>query len=328
MKQFQQAKRMLCDSTTSTCRRILGIDPGYGRCGWTILEDNNKQIKLIACDCIETSAKNKLPNRLMEITDGLEYIIKKYKPTEMAIESLFWFKNKKTAMDVAQARGAIILTAQKAGLDIAEYTPLQVKQSVVGYGKATKNQICLMLKAHLKGQCVPIQDDTADAVAIGLTHISRIGNSQIITKQSRIDTNPINTEKSQKNKLNDKIIFADLSYNINGILYKVFNELGGGYQEKYYYKAIEQELNQQKISFRKQVVVDLNYKNTNIGRYILDYLIDNKIVLELKVTPHFTQRDVKQVLAYLDKSNIELGILASFRKDRVYIKRILRGYNT
>jgi len=159
---------------------ILSIDPGYGRCGWAILRKCKMQnakfkvgdIELISCDCIETSAKNKLPDRLVEITDGLEYVIKKYKPIEMAIESLFWFKNKKTAMDVAQARGAIILTAQKAGLLIAEYTPLQVKSSVVGYGKATKNQICMMLKAHLKGQCVPIQDDTADAVAIGLTHLS------------------------------------------------------------------------------------------------------------------------------------------------------------
>lgn len=159
---------------------ILSIDPGYGRCGWAILAKKGKfeirnskfEIKLVACDCIETSSKNKLPDRLLEIVEGLEYIVKKYNPSEVAIESLFWFKNKKTAMDVAQARGAIILTAQRLGLKIFEYTPLQVKQAVVGYGKATKEQIIFMLKHHLKGQSIPIQDDTADAVAIGLTHLS------------------------------------------------------------------------------------------------------------------------------------------------------------
>lgn len=187
MKRFQQVKRKLYDSTclagrqaNSTCKQILSIDPGYGRCGWAILVKRGKleiqnskfEIKLVACDCIETNSKDKIPDRLAEIANGLDYVIKKYKPSELAIESLFWFKNKKTAMDVAQARGAIILTAQQLGLSIFEYTPLQVKQSVVGYGKATKEQIAMMLRHHLKGQNVPIQDDTADAVAIGLTHIN------------------------------------------------------------------------------------------------------------------------------------------------------------
>lgn len=164
------------DLTSST---VLAIDPGYGRCGWAILKkikskNLDKNIKLVACDLIETHKSKPLPERLSELYDGIEYLIKKYKPTDLAIESLFWFKNKKTAMDVAQARGVIIVSCKNNKLNIFEYTPLQVKSSVVGYGKATKEQIQKMIKLHLGQQCTPVQDDTADAVAIGLTHMQTI----------------------------------------------------------------------------------------------------------------------------------------------------------
>lgn len=159
--------------------KILSIDPGYGRCGWAILEKPgklkisscNQETQLVACDCIETEAKKSLPDRLKEIYDAVIYIIKKYHPDELAIESLFWFKNQKTALAVAQARGVLILAAKNYCLSVCEYTPLQVKSAVVGYGKATKEQISKIIKLHLRGQAVPIQDDTADAVAIGLTHL-------------------------------------------------------------------------------------------------------------------------------------------------------------
>jgi len=149
---------------------ILAIDPGYGRCGWAVLEKNFKT-NLIACDCIETCTTKCLDIRLKEIYDSVKYLIKKYKPNCFAIESLFWFKNQKTALAVAQARGVIILAATKNNLKIVEFTPLQVKNSVVGYGKASKDQVLKMLKYHLKDQHTPIQDDTADAVAIGLTFL-------------------------------------------------------------------------------------------------------------------------------------------------------------
>lgn len=332
MKHIQRAKRKFCDSTTSTSKQILAIDPGYGRCGWAILQKLKKQntsirqaqggkfkvgeIELIACDCIETSSKHSLPDRLVEITDALEYIIKKYKPTEMAIESLFWFKNKKTAMDVAQARGAIILIAQKSKLAISEYTPLQVKQSVVGYGKATKNQICLMLKAHLKNQCVPIQDDTADAVAIGLTHLQ--------TAKYDYLANPIPQMRPNfpESRPKNKILYPDLSYKVTGLLFDTFNKLGGLLQERYYYSYLKQLLDQEKIyyEFQKSIKIVDNY------RYFADFIIEKKIVLELKSAKRFNKKDIDQVMNYLRKTNLDLAILARFGSNGVTTKRILRGY--
>ncbi len=167
--------------------RILAIDPGYGRCGWAILEKTNSRnidmnINLVACDLMETHKSKSLPDRLCELYNFVEYLVKKYLPGELAIESLFWCKNQKTAMSVAQARGTIITAAKKNNLDIFEYTPLQVKSSVVGYGKATKSQVQKMIKLHLKNQCTPIQDDTADAVAIGLTHMQNNSFKKLMEK--------------------------------------------------------------------------------------------------------------------------------------------------
>jgi crossover junction endodeoxyribonuclease RuvC len=151
---------------------VLAIDPGYGRCGWAILEKNNKnKISLIACDVIVTNPGVNIPERLLELYEAIAYLIKKYKPNDLAIESLFWFKNKKTAINVAQARGVIIVAAKNNNLNVYEYTPLQVKQAVVGYGKATKQQVQVMIKHHLGKSCIINQDDTSDAVAIGLTHL-------------------------------------------------------------------------------------------------------------------------------------------------------------
>lgn len=354
---------------------ILGIDPGYGKCGWAILSKAEKfkiedfprlelgtrvrfkndelisntkskiinhksEIELVACDCIETDSKKDLPNRLKEIYDGIEYIIKKYQPTELAIENLFFFKNQKTVMQVSQARGAIIIAAKNHHLDIYEYTPLQVKQAVVGYGRADKSQIQKMIKLHLCGQNLPKQDDTADAVAVGLTHLqtSRICQSRIVPEYHE----SIHHESSRKisnirdnfGKIRDKelvnnshLIYPELSYKINGILFRVYNELGHGYQEKYYYKPIEMELEREHIPYQKQKKVELYYKGVDLGRYFIDYVIDNKIVLEIKVNPYFSQRDIKQVLAYLERNKLELSILASFTKNGVKLKRITRGYN-
>lgn len=184
LQHFQQFQQVSPKGTSdSTLLTVLAIDPGYGRCGWAILEktDNQKLVtdnrqlttdnRLIACDLIETSGKKSIPDRLKELYDATEYLIKKYKPQELAIESLFWFKNQKTVMGVSQARGVIIVCARNHNLSVSEYTPLQVKQAVVGYGKATKNQIQKMIGLHLPHQHVAKQDDTADAIAIGLTHL-------------------------------------------------------------------------------------------------------------------------------------------------------------
>ena len=296
-------------------RIVIGIDPGYGRCGWTILEEEKKEIKLAACDCIETNSKHKLPERLAEIADALIYIIKKYKPTEMAIESLFWFKNQKTAMSVAQARGAIILTAQNNGLEIAEYTPLQVKQTVVGYGKATKSQISLMLRAHLKGQYTPIQDDTADAVAIGLTHLQTVRYD--LPKAPEIDTND-----TQKRYLTKQIVYKELSYQINGILFEAFKKLGGLLQERFYYSYLKDIFKEKNIQYNFQKLIQIDNSKC---RYFIDFLIENKIVLEIKSTERFVKRDIDQVMNYLRQGGWELAILARFGKNGVVLQRLLRG---
>jgi len=122
-----------------------------------------------------------------------------------------------------------------------------------------------------------------------------------------------------------EIVYPELSYKIVGILYKVYNELGGGYQERYYQQVIKREFKEAQIPFLEQIRVDLDYNGLYLGRYYLDFVIDHKIVLELKVAPKFTQRDVMQVLGYLKKSGLELGILASLNRNSVIYKRILKG---
>ncbi len=149
---------------------ILGIDPGYAIVGWGILEYNGMNFKTIAYGAINTNSSTPFPSRLEHIYDALSLIIAKYKPECVAIEKLFFQNNQKTAIDVGQARGVIILAAQKSKLEINEYTPLQVKQSVVGYGRAEKKQVMEMTRAILNLNEVPKPDDTADALAIAICH--------------------------------------------------------------------------------------------------------------------------------------------------------------
>ena len=124
-----------------------------------------------------------------------------------------------------------------------------------------------------------------------------------------------------------KLIHGELSYKLIGILYKIYNTIGGGFQEKYYQRAIKNVLTKEKIQFLEQVRVDFDLLGTNIGRYYIDFVIDRKIVLEIKVRNIFSKRDIKQVLGYLKKTGIEVGILASFTSDGIKLKRILRGYS-
>ena len=152
--------------------RVLGIDPGTATTGWSIVHSKNRSENiLVACGCIKTKAKTDMEKRLEEIYDNLQQIIKKYNPDGMAIEELFFAKNVKTAIAVGHARGTIMLAAGKKKIPVYEYTPLQVKQAVVGYGRAQKNQIQEMLKLILNSKEIPTQDDTADSIAVALTHI-------------------------------------------------------------------------------------------------------------------------------------------------------------
>lgn len=150
--------------------RILGIDPGIGRTGWGVIEVRSSKLKVISYDCFETSSATALPQRLVEIDDKIKALIEEFRPDAMAIEELFWGNNAKTAFVVGQARGVVILEAAKHKLPLGIYTPLQVKVAVTGYGKAEKPQVGKMVKILLSLTSVPTPDDTADALAVAITH--------------------------------------------------------------------------------------------------------------------------------------------------------------
>jgi len=150
--------------------RILGIDPGIGRTGWGAVEVESSKFKVQSYGCIETEVNSDIPGRLFALYDEIGNIIKEYKPDVLATEELFFNKNVKTALTVGQARGVILLAAVQAHLQIAIYTPLQVKIAITGYGRAEKAQIGHMVKTLLKLPAIPKPDDTADALAIALTH--------------------------------------------------------------------------------------------------------------------------------------------------------------
>lgn len=121
------------------------------------------------------------------------------------------------------------------------------------------------------------------------------------------------------------LVYKELSYEIVGILYEVYKKLGGGYQEKYYQRAISLKLKKNNLKFKEQICIDLKVENESIGKYFLDFLIEDKIILEIKAAPKFYDRDIKQVLGYLKSTNLDLGILANFNRNELVYKRILKG---
>lgn len=149
---------------------ILGIDPGYAIVGFGVLQAQRGQARMIRCGAINTPAGVPMPQRLVQIQEDMETLIRTFSPDVMAIEELFFNTNVTTGIGVAQARGVILMTAAKLGVAIAEYTPSQVKQAVVGYGKAEKRQVMDMTRRLLHLTAVPKPDDAADAVAIALCH--------------------------------------------------------------------------------------------------------------------------------------------------------------
>ena len=151
--------------------KILAIDPGYERVVIAILEKHRNTENLLYSDCLITSSKDEFPNRLLVIGNEIEKVIKKYKPEALAIETLFFNTNQKTVMRVSEARGAIIYKAKAMDIEVYEYTPLQIKIAVVGYGRATKEQVTDMVpKLISMDTTAKRKDDEFDAIAIGLTH--------------------------------------------------------------------------------------------------------------------------------------------------------------
>ena len=159
--------------------RIMGIDPGIAIVGFGLIDKIGSKLVPVQYGCIQTEAHTDGAIRLKMVYDSMVQLIDKYKPDAVAIEKLFFNRNVTTAMAVSQARGVLILAAVQQGLEIGEYTPLQVKQAVVGYGKAEKKQVQEMVKLFLHLSAVPKPDDVADALAIAICH----AHSQVLLQK-------------------------------------------------------------------------------------------------------------------------------------------------
>ncbi|MBO4339232.1 MAG: crossover junction endodeoxyribonuclease RuvC [Clostridiales bacterium] len=162
---------------------ILGIDPGYAIVGYGIINYEKNRFSVIDYGAVTTEAKTPFNKRLAIIYNSLNELIIKYKPEAMAIEKLFYNTNAKTVIDVAQARGVIMLAAENNGIQAFEYTPLQVKQSVVGYGRAEKKQVQEMTRVILNLEKIPKPDDTADALAMAICHAHSSGSLMSLLKK-------------------------------------------------------------------------------------------------------------------------------------------------
>ncbi|MDO4661704.1 MAG: crossover junction endodeoxyribonuclease RuvC [Tissierellia bacterium] len=149
---------------------VLGIDPGIALMGYGVVEFKSNRVKMIEYGVVSTSSKTRTTQRLKILYDNLNDIINEYKPDEFAIEELFFNKNVKTAIEVGHARGVQVLCAENNNLPIYEYTPLQIKQAITGYGRADKKQMQLTVKTLLNLDKLPRPDDAADALAVSLCH--------------------------------------------------------------------------------------------------------------------------------------------------------------
>lgn len=152
--------------------RILGIDPGTGILGFGIIDVHGQSLELVDAGVIRTPVKQADSTRLKTIFEELEQIINEFKPQVLAVEKLFFAQNVTTAMSVSQARGVVLLLGEQHGMELYEYTPLQIKQALTGYGRADKKQVQEMVKTVLKLKEVPKPDDCADALAAAICHAS------------------------------------------------------------------------------------------------------------------------------------------------------------
>lgn len=156
--------------------KVLAIDPGYGRCGVAVVEKSDGKEVLLYSDCIETSAHSEFPERLGEIVAACARLIKTHAPDSIALEKLYLTRNQKTAMRVAEVRGALIALAAQSGVRVFEYTPGQVKSAAAGWGRADKTQVMKMLHALITIKKPIKRDDEYDAIAIGVTHLAHTPN--------------------------------------------------------------------------------------------------------------------------------------------------------
>ena len=165
------------------CVIVLGIDPGYALMGWGVVEAEGSRMKLINYGCIETKAGVPMQNRLRTLQLGVRDLLNIYRPDDVAFEELFFARNVTTALMVGAARGAAIIAAAEYTENLYEYTPMQIKQAITGYGKADKKQIQQMVKLLLKMDEIPRPDDAADAIACAITHCQTgMAKSQFLMK--------------------------------------------------------------------------------------------------------------------------------------------------
>ena len=150
---------------------VLGIDPGSETTGWGVVEGDARRCKLVGYGTVKASARLRFATRLLKISDGVEAVIRRYNPDACAVEQAFYAINVQTAIKLGQVRGVILLAAERAGIEIAEYAPRLVKQTVVGYGAAEKQQVQEMVRVLLGMKEVPQPHDAADALAIAVTHL-------------------------------------------------------------------------------------------------------------------------------------------------------------
>ncbi|MBE3588039.1 MAG: crossover junction endodeoxyribonuclease RuvC [Thermoanaerobacteraceae bacterium] len=155
--------------------RVMGIDPGTAITGYGIIDVEGNRLAVVAYDCIRTPAGLAMPRRLQLLYQELLAVLDRYRPRHVAVEELFFNKNTRTALAVGQARGVALLAAVNSSLEVAEYTPLEVKQGVTGYGRAAKEQVQYMVRALLALPEIPRPDDVADALAVALCHAHRLG---------------------------------------------------------------------------------------------------------------------------------------------------------
>jgi crossover junction endodeoxyribonuclease RuvC len=160
--------------------KILGIDPGMAIVGYSIIEFDGERLKLQNSGSIKTSKNNTESQRLLEIFEDITTIIEKYKPDIASVEKLFFFKNQKTVMPVAAARGVIMMALEKCNVKTFEYTPMEVKQIMTGYGRSEKKEVEQMVKIALDCDSLPSLDDTVDAMAIAICHTRNINRNVLI----------------------------------------------------------------------------------------------------------------------------------------------------
>jgi crossover junction endodeoxyribonuclease RuvC len=169
--------------------KVLGIDPGSQTTGWGVVEGQGTRYRLVAYGTVKASSKERFGARLLKISDGITAIIEEHRPEAFSIEEAFFAANVKVALKLGQVRGVALLAAERAGLEVFEYSPRLIKQTVVGYGNAEKHQVGEMVRVLLRMTGVPEPHDAADALAIAICHFHHAGSQQrILAAEAKIRT--------------------------------------------------------------------------------------------------------------------------------------------